>query len=97
MSQILHNHIVTVIKEEKSRHEHLITRRTPTEKVVLAAIDDGAFQVREIAAETGLSRELVEQTLTNLVSAGILQAREQEGKTEVARGFRKILYARAGE
>ena len=97
MSQNLRLHIIRINREEKARHEHLITRRTSTEKAILAAIDDGAYQVREISAETGLSRELVDQTVTNLVSEGILQAREQAGKTEEARGFRKILYTRAGE
>jgi predicted Rossmann fold nucleotide-binding protein DprA/Smf involved in DNA uptake len=95
MSQNLRLHIIRVNREEKARHEHLFTRRTSTEKTVLAAIDDGAFQVREIASETGLSRELVESTLTKLVSDGILQAVEQAGKHEEARGFRKTLYTRA--
>lgn len=97
MSDMLHRFVRSVIVEEKSRHPHLITRRTTTEQQVLSAIDDGAFQLREIVTETGLSREQVERDLSNLVAARILQAREQGGKTEVARGERKILYSRREE
>ncbi len=94
MSQVLRNFILTTIREEKAQNAQLMSRHSPTEKIILDAIDSGAFQIREIAAETGFPRALVEMTLSNLLTAGILQAREQGGKTAVARGERKILYSR---
>ena len=63
--------------------------------LVLEAIDDGCQTVADIVAETGVEKDLVQESLRTLLAGKIIEQRGQGGKTEQARGAVTKLYFRA--
>lgn len=62
---------------------------------VFRAIDQGHQLETEIERRTGLDKSKLKMLLTEMVEAGALRAVPQGGKTDGARGARKMLYERA--
>lgn len=62
---------------------------------IFKAIDDGYQRLPEISKRTGIPQDELKQILPRMLEAGVLTREEQGGKTEEARGARKILFRRA--
>ncbi len=62
---------------------------------IFRAIDEGKSLFSEISRRTGIEKDELKILLQLMVKAGALRTEVQGGKTEGARGARKVLFFRA--
>lgn len=61
---------------------------------ILCAIDQGYQEEVQIQKRTSIGRELLKHTIAVMLDYGVVESFHQGGKTDVARGARKLLYRR---
>jgi hypothetical protein len=66
------------------------------QRIILEALDAGCSTVEDLMDETGFTRPQVRAALDELIRDRILEERQQGGKTDDARGPRRLLYFRSG-
>jgi DNA-binding MarR family transcriptional regulator len=80
------------ILEQEAKHGNLLNALTPDERDILKVIKAGANDPEYIASETMLAPSRLAPILADLVERGLVETRRQGGKTEQARGARRLLY-----
>lgn len=80
------------IRAQRKQYGDLFSVLTPEEREVVEAIQDGAAEFDDIAAETMITPRRVGIIITGLMDRGIVEQRLKGGKTDRARGARITLY-----
>lgn len=60
--------------------------------ILLILTTEGRRTAQDLQVETGVHAQTIRSSLDRLVRAGLIYVREQGGKTEEARGYRKKIY-----
>lgn len=98
ISEALHAHARQFIKQTREMFPEAFEQEqplTPYEEAVLEAVEEGHYEPKHIAEYTELALKRIERVLQELAARGLLEAREQGGKTEVARGARRTIWVLA--
>ena len=85
--------IARLIREAEVRYNlPLSVILKPEEKLIADVIENGAYDIRDIIAESHLTKADVVRILQQMIEAGFIERREKGGKTDQARGAVTYLY-----
>ena len=91
ITELMHRAIRDMIRAAQAEHPHLFNQLSERDELVIEAIEEGHYRVREIVTYTRQSQELVESLLESLLERGLIICTGAK-KTDAARGACEKLF-----